>query len=417
MILGRKDKNFFQRRIDKYKQQQKRKKFRKALRGNRKAIGLVAGRLNNRARQTIGDSLDKATSKQRLLALEGAIQQSQRVETTKRIFIKPFQRRREGKTFNVQGFWKQVQGKLDLPNSKIRGSDFLDNLEISNASLTASANLTRVVKDRLGNRYVMKASSLFRVKEPLAQKLGLGYERNINMPITEALLSDMAKEVGVRTQETILIPKGIKHPLTNSSNVYSLHKFLPGQSLFSAVQKGQLNKKFNVSFKFNPKEDRRTGKYFAAGEKIRTALDNSDLSKILAYGLTTSNFDMHGDNIWYNKGRFTLIDQGESLNFANDFSGIKGAIDNELEAFTPRQRRNLNVFKNTLKTIVDKEPPERVSQKLDYYFEQALGSKTSPYERQQALLNLERKKVIYKYNYDQAKSMVDWIDERQSRNR
>jgi hypothetical protein len=424
-MFGKKE-NF----IDRYKRKRRNKVIKNALLGKKKDIKTVLNAINLKdskisknltksikaVNNTIEDSVDKQTVKTKLVALEGALQQQAKVDNgssvLKKIFVKGFDRNKSGKQQSVKGFYRTIKGKLDSSLSSVEIKTNLDDIKLLPGSVTKSANATRIVSDG-NNKYVMKSSIPWYLTEQISTKLGMDYDRKFGFPVMEAVMSDFGSKLGVNIQETKLVPSGVKSVLTDSNSIYTLHKFLPGKSLKDSVEEGLLDKSFNVSFKFNPKEDRRTGLYFTERQKLNVALKHKDLAKIYAFGKSFSNYDMHNENIWYdkNKNKFSLIDNGESLQFVSDFSSLKSAIKNSYRDLDNDQKNNLKEMKNMFKNIEDNADPEKVSSSINNYLNKAMGTNTPKAEATKAKLNAKRKQLVYKYNYKQLQQLNSYLQD------
>ena len=119
----------------------------------------------------------------------------------------------------------------------------------------------------------------------------------------------------------------------------------------------------------------------------------------------------HQNNLFYNPVRnsFTGIDHGESLTVPVDFGGLKNSIGSNYKKLNKTQKQNFGLFKTTLKDIVENYKPEVVKTKLDTY-SQALTPNVSSVERTQVEANMQRKALVYQYNYLQTKDMLNWMD-------
>lgn len=416
--------------IDRYKRKRRNRTIRRALTGKKTDLKKVLNSINlkdnkltesitNKVKlvnNSIEDTIDKQTVKTKLLALEGALQQQSKVDNAssiiKKIFVKGFDRTKKGKQHSVKGFYRSIKSKVNNSLSNVEIKENIDDLKLLPGSVTKSANATRVVSDGK-NKYVMKSSSAWYLKEKVAKKFGLDYNRKFGLPVMEAVMSDFGSKLGVNIQETKLIPSGVKSKLTDSNSVYTLHKFLPGKSLWESVKSGELSEDFNISFKFNPKEDRRTGLYFTERQKLNVALKHKDLAKIYAFGKSFSNYDMHGDNLWYDKNnnKFSLIDNGESLQFVSDFSSLRSAIKNSYKDLDDKQKNNLKEMKNMFKNIEENADPDKISKSIDNYLTKAMGNNTNKSETTKAKLNARRKQLVYKYNYKQLQELNNYLKE------
>lgn len=422
-MFGRKE-NF----IDRYKRKRKNRVIRRALLGKKRDIKTLLNRINltnNKLTSTISanvksvnndlrDTVDKKTVKTKLLALEGALQQQSKVDNAssilKKILVRASNRTKQGKQYNVKEYYRTIKSKVDLSNIEVKTN--LDDINLLPGSVTKSANATRVVSDGK-DKFVMKSSSAWYLKEKVAKQFGLNYDRKFGLPVMEAVMSDFGSKLGVNIQETKLVPSGVKSKLTDSNSIYTLHKFLPGKSLWESVKSGELSEDFNVSFKFNPKEDRRTGLYYTERQKLNVALKHKDLAKIYAFGKSFSNYDMHGDNLWYDKNnkKFSLIDNGESLQFVSDFSSLRSAVKNSYKDLDSNQKSNLKEMKSMFKNIEDNAHPDKVNNNIDKYLTAAMGNNTSKNEATKAKLNAKRKQLVYKYNYKQIQDLNKYLND------
>jgi len=419
-MFGKKE-NF----IERYTSKRRKKSILQALRGKKKERKLVStskslGRsIKNKVKSlnhSIEDAIDKKTVNTKLLALEGALQQQIKVDNAssilRKIFVRGFQRTKKGNTGEVKGFYRNIKSKVQNEVSNVEIKTNLDDLKLMGGSITKSSNATRIVSDGKF-KYVMKSSSPWYIKEKLAAKVGLNYNRKFGLPVMEALLSDYGSKLGINIQETKLVPSGIKSPLTDSKSIYTLHKFLPGKSLWESVKDGELPEDYKVSFKFNPKEDRRTGLYYTERQKLNVALKHKDLAKIYAFGKSFSNYDMHGDNLWFDKKdkKFSLIDNGESLQFVGDFSSLRSAVKNNHKKFNSEEKSNFRELKNTFNNIEKNAPPDKVNKSIDNYLNIAMGNNTSKRESSAAKTNARRKQLVYNYNYKQVKQLNKYLQD------
>ena len=419
-MFGKKE-NF----IERYTSKRRKKSILQALRGKKKERKLVStskslGRsIKNKVKSlnhSIEDAIDKKTVNTKLLALEGALQQQIKVDNAssilRKIFVRGFQRTKKGNTGEVKGFYRNIKSKVQNEVSNVEIKTNLDDLKLMGGSITKSSNATRIVSDGKF-KYVMKSSSPWYIKEKLAAKVGLNYNRKFGLPVMEALLSDYGSKLGINIQETKLVPSGIKSPLTDSKSIYTLHKFLPGKSLWESVKDGELPEDYKVSFKFNPKEDRRTGLYYTERQKLNVALKHKDLAKIYAFGKSFSNYDMHGDNLWFDKKdkKFSLIDNGESLQFVGDFSSLRSAVKNNHKKFNSEEKSNFRELKNTFNNIEKNAPPDKVNKSIDNYLNIAMGNNTSKRESSSAKTNARRKQLVYNYNYKQVKQLNKYLQD------
>jgi len=419
-MFGKKE-NF----IERYTSKRRKKSILQALRGKKKERKLVStskslGRsIKNKVKSlnhSIEDAIDKKTVNTKLLALEGALQQQIKVDNAssilRKIFVRGFQRTKKGNTGEVKGFYRNIKSKVQNEVSNVEIKTNLDDLKLMGGSVTKSSNATRIVSDGKF-KYVMKSSSPWYIKEKLAAKVGLNYNRKFGLPVMEALLSDYGSKLGINIQETKLVPSGIKSPLTDSKSIYTLHKFLPGKSLWESVKDGELPEDYKVSFKFNPKEDRRTGLYYTERQKLNVALKHKDLAKIYAFGKSFSNYDMHGDNLWFDKKdkKFSLIDNGESLQFVGDFSSLRSAVKNNHKKFNSEEKSNFRELKNTFNNIEKNAPPDKVNKSIDNYLNIAMGNNTSKRESSAAKTNARRKQLVYNYNYKQVKQLNKYLQD------
>lgn len=366
-------------------------------------------------KENIENTIDKSTINNRILASEVNLRSLENVNRAKQlgdINIKGFFRRsKSGKVSNVRGHKKKMLLNLKLPDKvSTIDKDSFNNLKLVNASAIASANLTKIVTDGR-NKYIMKAANDWPVQEQIANKLGFNYNRKVGLATSEALFSDIGKNLGINVQETVLVPQGMKNSFSDGKNPFTMHKFVNGMETLQAVKLGILDEKFAKSLKISPVEDRRTGNYYGWGSKVRTMTQHKDLSKIFAMDVVFSNYDRHQNNLFYNpvKNSFTGIDHGESLTVPVDFGGLKNSIGSNYKNLNQQQKQNFGSFKSTLKDIVENYKPEVVKTKLDTYSNQ-LTPNVSSIERAQVNANMQRKALVYQYNYLQTKDMLNWMD-------
>lgn len=365
-------------------------------------------------KENLEDTIDKATINNRILASEINLRSLNNVNKAKAlsdINIKGFFRRsKSGKVSNVKGYKKKMLLNLKLPDRvpTINQLGF-NNLKEVNASAIASANLTKIVTDGR-NKYIMKAANDWPIQEQIANKLGFNYNRKVGLATSEALFSDIGKNLGINVQETVLVPQGMKNKFSDGKTPYTLHKFVSGMETLEAVKLGILDEKFAKSLKISPVEDRRTGNYYGWSSKVRTMTQHKDLSKIFAMDIVFSNYDRHQNNLFYNpiRNSFTGIDHGESLTVPVDFGGLKSSIGSTYKKLDKNQKKNFSSFKTTLNDIVENYKPEVVKTKLDTYSKK-LSPNVSSIEKTQVEANMQRKALVYQYNYLQTKDMLNWM--------
>lgn len=184
----------------------------------------------------------------------------------------------------------------------------------------------------------------------------------------EVLASQVAESANIPNNIVRIIPRSVKADFKRDGYAGTLHSVVPGINF-------QL-------LKYAPETREVYDRYHEGGDWVRRALAHPDLAKIYALDTFTGNGDRHDNNLMYDPAndRFHSIDMGVIISdFGRSYNAIR---DLRLFAATgglsdPEQRRNFEIFTQSLKRLHGQNSVESMQARLDFFSRGSYSMKPS----------------------------------------
>ncbi len=272
----------------------------------------------------------------------------------------------------------------------------INKAEVFNCKETRQ-NCVVFIRDSAGQQFVIKQT---KENTPLAQLDS----------INELFATCIAESLHIPVNHVDLIPLGFDMPSNlTKQKIATLHTWVPGRPACEydcyrglTIRQGYRKRLYVEQIGLNR-------------DIIFNMSVHQDLPRIVALDAFLGNYDRSRSNLLYDdkSGRFYIIDMERALSVNLCFSGcyhIKKMIDNNGSDFCPQEIEALRSFGNTLNTLVNKYPPDKQCDILDYFLSEAGFCLNGPLYHVDAVVRIEWYKKLIHEMYADAIELIQLVD-------
>lgn len=274
--------------------------------------------------------------------------------------------------------------KLNINDIKNKSKEKLETIIKNNNNAFNKQTNTVFPVLRNGKSYIYKQGKID-VHTKAALTAGMKVYPHGNNEATEALVSNLGKRFNIPVQSTEIIQANQVFDGKQLGLPGTLHELVDGVPVSTIKSNAHLTA-FAPNYYINDKEI------------VNNILRHPDTAKIGALDVFTGNSDRTVNNYFYNikNNTFTAIDNEAAYSLPFDYDSL-------LKAFKKHgNKENINVFKKTLKELLDNTTPQSLIDDYDSNFTKALIGANDEVIRKALQTRDEKVKRIIA-NYEDAK--------------